>query len=108
MPNTFKLKTAQTTASLATMYTVAGSTTTTVIGMTLANISASSVTASVKILKSGGTDIYLVKDAPISVGSSLVVVGGNQKVVLEAADAIQIISSVTATVEVSLSILEMS
>tara|TARA_Y100001938_G_scaffold115227_1_gene158504 strand:- start:212 stop:535 length:324 start_codon:yes stop_codon:yes gene_type:complete len=107
MPNNFKLKTAQTTASLVTMYT-ATSVTTTVIGMTMANISASSVTASVKIIKDGGTDIYLVKDAPIATGSSLVVVGGNQKVVLEANDAIQIVSSVTATVEVSLSILEMS
>mgnify|MGYP001446591643 FL=1 len=107
MPNNFKLKTAQTTASLVTMYT-ATSVTTTVIGMTMANISASSVNASVKIIKDGGTDIYIVKDAPIAVGSSLVVVGGNQKVVLEANDAIQIVSSVTATVEVSLSILEMS
>ncbi len=107
MPNNFKLKTAQTTASLVTMYT-ATSVTTTVIGMTMANISASSVTASVKIVKDSGTDIYIIKDAPIAVGSSLVVVGGNQKVVLEADDAIQIVSSVTATVEVSLSILEMS
>ena len=108
MPNNFKLKTAQTTASLADMYT-ATSVTTTIIGMTMANISASSVNASVKIIKSGGgTDIYIVKDAPIAVGSSLVVVGGNQKLVLEDGDAIQIISSVTATVEVSLSILEMS
>lgn len=107
MPNNFKLKTAQTTASLATMYT-ASSVTTTVIGMTMANISTSSVNASVKIIKDSGTDIYIVKDAPIAVGSSLVVVGGNQKIVLEANDAIQIVSSVTATVEVSLSILEMS
>ena len=107
MANNFKLKTKQTTASLVTMYT-ATSVTTTVIGMTMANISASSVTASVKIIKDGGTDIFIIKDAPIAVGSSLVVVGGNQKVVLEADDAIQIASSVTQTVEVSLSILEMS
>ena len=107
MPNNFKLKTKQTTASLVTMYT-ATSVTTTVIGMTMANISASSVTASVKIIKDGGTDIFIIKDAPIAVGSSLVVVGGNQKVGLEADDAIQIASSVTQTVEVSLSILEMS
>ena len=60
------------------------------------------------IIKDGGTDIFIIKDAPIAVGSSLVVVGGNQKVVLEADDAIQIASSVTQTVEVSLSILEMS
>ena len=107
MPNNFKLKTAQTTASLADMYT-ATSVTTTIIGMTMANISSSSVDASVKIVKSGGTDIYIVKDAPIAVGSSMVVVGGNQKLVLEDGDAVQIVSSVTATVEVSLSILEMS
>ena len=107
MPNNFKLKTEQTTNSLATMYT-ASSVTTTIIGMTLANITTSSITASVKILKNGGDDIYLVKDAPIAVGSSLVVVGGNQKVVLENADAIQTVSSVTAGADVSLSILEMS
>jgi len=107
MPNNFKLKTKQTTASLADMYT-ATSVTTTIIGMTMANISASSVTASAKIVKSGGTDIFIVKDAPIAVGSSLVVVGGNQKLVMEDGDKIQIVSSVTQTVDVSLSILEMS
>lgn len=107
MPNNFKLKTAQTTASLANMYT-ASSVTTTIIGMTMANISASSVNASAKIVKSGGTDIFIVKDAPIAVGSSLVVVGGNQKLVMEDGDVIQIVSSVTQTVDVSLSILEMS
>lgn len=107
MPNNFKLKTAQTTNSLVTMYT-ASSVTTTIIGMTMANIVSSSTNASVKIVKSGGTDIYIIKDAPIPVGSSLVVVGGNQKLVLENGDAIQIVTDTNAAAEVSLSILEMS
>jgi len=48
------------------------------------------------------------KDAPIPVGSSLVVVGGDQKLVLNNADHVMITSSAASSVDVVTSYLEIS
>ncbi len=50
--------------------------------------------------------IYIIKGAPIPVGSSLVPIGGDQKLVLEAADVLKVTSDVT--VDVAVSVLEIS
>ena len=68
--------------------TVDAATTHTVIGLSLANVSVAPVTASVKLNKSGGASAFLVKDAVVPIGSALVVVGGDQKLVLEAGDSL--------------------
>ena len=97
------------------LYTTPGSTTTVVLGIMLANVHSSQVTASVKLVSdtSGGgraatnTTTFLVKDAPIPVGSSLELLSGN-KVVLETTDKIQIDCSVTDKVSVTMSIMEIT
>ena len=97
------------------LYTTPGSTTTIVLGMVLANVHTSQVTASVKLVSdtSGGgraatkTTTFLLKDAPIPVGSSLEFLSGN-KVVLETTDKIQIDCSVADKVSVSMSIMEIT
>jgi hypothetical protein len=94
--------------SLATVYTVPAVTTATVIGMSVANVSASPITVDVQLVKGGVTVAYLVKGAPIPVGSSLVVVGGDQKVVAETTDLIKVISSVAASADAILSVLELT
>jgi hypothetical protein len=48
----------------------------------------------------------MVKGAPIPVGGSLVIVGGDQKVVVEATDTVKVTS--TATTDVITSTLEIS
>jgi hypothetical protein len=48
----------------------------------------------------------MVKDASIAVGGALVPIGGDQKLVLEAADAIK--CSATSNCDVILSVLEIS
>jgi hypothetical protein len=48
----------------------------------------------------------MVKGAPIPVGGSLVIVGGDQKVVVEATDTVKVTS--TATVDIITSTLEIS
>lgn len=83
----------------STVYTTPALTTTTVIGMTIANTSAAAVTVSVK-----KNLAHLVKDAPIPVGGSLVVIGGDQKTVVEAAGTIKV--SATGTVDIVLSMME--
>ena len=97
------------------LYTTPGSTTTVVLGIMVANVHSSQVTASVKLVSdtSGGgraatnTTTFLVKDAPIPVGSSLELLSGN-KVVLETTDKIQIDSSVADKVSVTMSIMEIT
>lgn len=85
--------------------TVSSGTSHTVIGLSLANISTSTVTASVKLNKSGGTNVFLVKDATVPLGGALVVVGGDQKLVLESGDTITAYSSASSSIDVALSYL---
>jgi hypothetical protein len=97
------------------LYTCPGSTTTIILGMVLANVHTSQVTVSVKLVSttSGGgrtatnTTTFLLKDAPLPVGSSLEILSGN-KVVLEASDKIQIDCSVADKASVTMSIMEIT
>jgi len=97
------------------LYTCPGSTTTIILGMVLANVHTSQVTVSVKLVSdtSGGgrtatnTTTFLLKDAPLPVGSSLEILSGN-KVVLEAGDKIQIDCSVADKTSVTMSIMEIT
>jgi len=97
------------------LYTTPGSTTTVVLGMVLANVHTSQVTATVKLVSdtTGGgrsaanTTTFLLKDAPIPVGASLEILAGN-KVVLETTDKIQIDCSVADKVSVTMSIMEIT
>ena len=82
-----------------TIYTCPSATETTVIGLSVATTATSPATVSVKL-----NTAYLVKDAPVPVGGALVVVGGDQKVVLEPTDTISVVSD--QTVDAVISILE--
>lgn len=108
MPNTFKnYITANVGTSATTVLTGATGAQTTVIGMTVANTTTSNITVSVT-LTSGATTVFLVKNASVPVGGSLVPVGGDQKVVVEASDVIQVQSSAATSVDVIVSVLEIS
>ena len=119
MANTFKVVSHDVMpASSSTpedLYTCPGSTTTIILGMVLANVHTSQVTVSVKLVSdtSGGgrtatnTTTFLLKDAPLPVGSSLEILSGN-KVVLETTDKIQIDCSVADKASVTMSIMEIT
>lgn len=108
MPNTFKnYITANVGTTATTVLTGATGAQTTVIGMTVANTTTSAVTASVT-LTSGATTVFLVKNASVPVGGALVPVGGDQKVVVEASDVIQVQSSAATSLDVIVSVLEIS
>lgn len=85
--------------------TVSAGNTATVIGLSLANIVSSNITVSAKLNKSGGNSGFLVKDATVLPGGALVVVGGDQKVVLEAGDTITAYSSAGTACDVIMSYL---
>ena len=109
MANTFKLVTdTGVGTSAATVHTGAGSTETTIIGMSIANIHTSQIEVDVQLENNDGDNIYIVKDAPIPVGSSLIVVGGEQKVVMNASDVLKVTSNVASSADVALSILEIT
>ena len=71
------------------------------------------ITVDVKLNGAGRTsgavdDVHLVKAAPIPVGSSLVVVGGDQKVVMEPGDTITVKSDTASSADVVLSHLDIT
>ena len=68
--------------------TVSSGNTATLIGLSLANTTAANITVSSKLVKADASTSFLVKDATVLPGGALVIVGGDQKVVLEAGDSI--------------------
>ena len=114
MANSFKSKTDTAVGtSAATIYTCPSSTESTLIGLTVANIHTSQIEVDVQLDASSRTSgaqdsVYLMKDAPVPVGSSLVVIGGDQKVVMEPGDALKVISNTASSADVALSLLEIT
>ena len=99
--------------SAASVLTCGASTETTVIGMSIANIVTSQIAVDVQLDASGRTSgaedsVYLVKSAPIPVGGSLVVVGGDQKVVMEPGDIIKVTSDTASSADVVISHLDIT
>ena len=108
MANTFKLKTkANVGLTTANVYVVPASTTTVVIGVTLANTSGSGINVGVGVTRASADDIKLLKNVPIAQGSSLEFMQGN-KIVLEATDTLTVNSDSNNSVDVALTILEMT
>ena len=110
MANTFKLKTkANVGITTQNVYVVPSATTTVVIGITLANTSGSGVNVGVAVSRTSDTqdDINLLKNAPIPQGSSLEIMQGN-KIVVEAADTVTAKSDVNSTLNVALTIMEIT
>lgn len=105
MANAFKNYASASVTTQTTVYTAPSATQSTVIGMSVANTAASTASVSIQVTM-GATTVYLVKNAPVPVGGAIVPVGGDQKVVLEAGDAIKVTSD--QTVDVLLSALEIS
>ena len=109
MANTFKNAAAAATGtSEVSVYTVPSSTTTTVIGLTCANVTSTSpIKVSIRVYDNSATAYYyVVKNAEIYEGSSLVAVGGDQKLVLETSDIVRIVSDTASSVDTVISVME--
>ena len=108
MANTFKLKTkANVGVTTSNVYAVPTSTTTVVIGVTLANTSGQGINVGIGITRSSTYDISVLKNVPIPQGSSLEFMQGN-KVVLEATDTLTAESDVNNSLDVALTIMEIT
>ncbi|MEK9894995.1 MAG: hypothetical protein VW518_01030 [Burkholderiaceae bacterium] len=110
MANSFKRKLSRSIGTSLTAvgsYTVGASTETTVIGLVVSNTTASQVLVDAT-LNDGSNDTYLIKQAPVPSGGAIVIVGGDQKVVLETNDSIKVKSDTASSVDVVMSILEIT
>ena len=118
MANTFKLTTRDVApASSGTpeeIYDCPDNITAIVLGLTLANVHTSQVTASVTLVstttqtsQTQNTTAHIIKDVPIPVGSSLEIMAGN-KVNLNVGDIIKVDCSVADKVSVIMSYMEIT
>ena len=108
MANTFKLKTkANVGVTTTAVYVVPSATTTVVIGVTLANTTGSNINVGVGINRGSSDDVKLMKSVPIPQGSSFEFMGGN-KVVLETTDTFTAVSDVNNSLDVALTIMEIT
>ena len=115
MANTFKLITKAGVTSADVIYTVAGSTTTVILGLMIGNTTSSSVNATVTIEtdtgnRSGNNDeanqnVELLTTTAIPGNSTLELLGGN-KVVMETTDVLKVTG--TGAVDVALSVMEIT
>ena len=110
MANSFKRKTSAGIGTGFTPidgYTVPASTEVTVIGLTVSNVTGSTVKATVSLFD-GSTFTSIVTDGPVPAGGALVVVGGDQKLVMETGDSMRIKSDTASSLDVVMSILEIT
>ena len=108
MANSFKnyfLKNANTTSQ--NVYVAGAGVSATVIGMTIGNTTAAPITANISV--TSATVAYtMLLSATIATGGALVPVGGDQKLVLEAGDFIQVQTSAANSADVIVSVLEIT
>jgi len=108
MASTFKSNVAANIVTSGnTVYTCPSATQTTLIGLSISNKAAGSVTANVFLTRSA-VDYSIISNVPILSGSTLVPIGGDQKVVLQPADLLKITASANASVDVIVSLLEIT
>ena len=118
MANTFKTVTAAGITTEEQIYVAGGSVIATIVlGIMIANTTTSQVTVSVKLASDtasrthSGTNsganatVFLVKNAPVPVGSSLELLAGN-KVVLE--DTGELLLTASGSSDITISIMEIS
>ena len=110
MANAFKSGGSNTIGlSKTTIYTAPALTTSTVIGLSLANVLTTETTIKVDvILGKGANEYYIIRGAPVMAGGTLIVVGGDQKLVLETGNTVKVVSSIAASVDAIISVLEVS
>lgn len=104
--NVFKSYLTAGVTTQTTVHTGPAATQTTVIGLSLSNTSTTTVAMVSVSLTRGTTVVSVVSNASIPVGDSLVLFGGDQKLVIQSGDLVKVTSS--SAVDVIVSVLEVS
>ena len=98
-------------ASQTGAYAVPSSTETTVIGLSLSNKTTSSVDVDVALsatMANTTNDLSMATTMPIPAGSTLILVGGDQKLVMETGELVKVKSSAASSIDVIMSLLEIT
>lgn len=88
--------------------------TSTIIGMSLCNVANAAIEVNVTMsvgntaVNAGSNSVYLVKGAVIPKGSTLIPIGGDQKLVMEENDFLEVSSNTATSVDVLVSALEIT
>ena len=108
MASAFKTATgANIGTSLTSVFTAPSGSTCTIIGLYLCNQSGGAIEANTVFYDaSSTTNVNITHNTPIQSGSSVAVIGGDAKVVLQEGDSIRIQSNVASSIDVVLSYLE--
>jgi len=77
----------------------------TIVGINLANVAATSITASVYITNSS-LNYYIIKDVTIPAGSSLQVLDGGAKFVVQSGDRLFVISNTASSIDAIVSVVD--
>ena len=86
-------------------YTCPSSTTTVVIGLTIANTSNNQITVDIKL--DAQTNVFLAKNLPIPAGSAFEYMSGN-KIILQAGHSVKIQSDTANSADTCMSIMEIT
>jgi len=109
MANDFRVKTfdgSSTGANVAmNVYTAPASTTTVVIGLTIANTTSSQILVDIKL--AAGSTVFLAKDIPIPAASSFEYMAGN-KIIMEATNTLSVVSDTANSADTTMSIMEIT
>ena len=110
MPNTFKNSISGSIGNTeTTVYTAPASTTATVIGVAISNRIQSDISVDVKMYDSSASkNIFLCSGSLVPQTSNLVLVGGEQKLVLEENDYLTLSSNIASSADIVISVLEIS
>ena len=100
-------KSSYTIDALETLYTVPGTTTAVVLGLSVANITGASIEVDIQLGNADGDDVYIVKDKVVDSGGTLEMMSGN-KYVLETGDIVKVASNATNSFAATISIMEIT
>ena len=98
-------------ASQTGAYTVGADTQATVIGLSVANVTDSSVDIDIALavtMANITNDVSICSNLPLPSGSTVTLVGGSSKLVLTTGDLIKIKSSAASSLDVIMSVLEIT
>lgn len=109
MANTFINRISGSIGTTETTIYTATNVTSTIIGVAVSNRLQSNILVDVKLVESGAVNsAYLCTGSLIPPGSNIILVGGEQKVVLQDGDYLTLRSNVASSADIVLSALEIS
>ena len=109
MATTFQNYLTSNVGALPVVVYTTGANQTTIYSFTIANIKSPAAPITVSaFITSGATTSYLVKDAPLPTGGTLVVVGEPQKLAMQTGDTVSVEASVATAADVVISTVELT